>query len=261
METNKVLRIIIGSLLLAAFVFCILLFGTSLLFSPGGTAAAVPANTETPEPTITLMSVPRETSEPTQAPTPEPTPQETPLPDIDIASWEFRLANGQNSVGDYVPELTDTENGQQFDSRAVTALEDFMAAARDEGLAVYLSSTYRDFHTQKYLYEAKVAEYGETIAKTIVSPPGTSEHQLGLAADITDKYYQYKNASLADTELFKWMYAHCAEYGFILRYPEDKTDITGVMYEPWHFRYVGEEAAAYIMANKLCLEEFLDLYK
>ena len=63
------------------------------------------------------------------------------------------------------------------------------------------------------------------------------------------------------TALYQWMYAHCQDYGFILRYPADKQDITGVMYEPWHFRYVGKEAAAYIMGNGLCLEEFLDLYK
>lgn len=265
MDFKKTVRVVIGALLLAVFVFCILLFGTDLLMSPVPTPAAEAsaepaADTDTPEPTVSLMSgtVSEETAEPTAEPTPEPTSS---LPDVDINAWELKLVNGQNSIGDYAPELTATENGQYFDSRAVGALEDFIAAARADGLTVYLSSAYRDFNTQKYLYENKVAEYGENIAKTIVAPPGTSEHQLGLAADITDKYYQYKNDSLADTELFKWMCAHCAEYGFILRYPENKTDITGVMYEPWHFRYVGVEAATYIMENNLCLEEFLDLYK
>ena len=101
----------------------------------------------------------------------------------------------------------------------------------------------------------------EAAAARIVNRPGTSEHQLGLCADITDKFYEVKTQDLEKTALYQWMYAHCQDYGFILRYPADKQDITGVMYEPWHFRYVGKEAAAYIMENGLCLEEFLDLYK
>ena len=125
----------------------------------------------------------------------------------------------------------------------------------------WLSSTYRDYATQTYLYNRKVSQYGEEIAKTIVAPPGTSEHQLGLAADITDKYYEFKNESLENTELFQWMSANCAQYGFIVRYPKDKEDVTGIMYEPWHFRYVGVEAAEYIMENGLCLEEFVALYE
>ena len=127
---------------------------------------------------------------------------------------------------------------------------------------MYLSSTYRDYDTQKYLYERKVAQYGgnTAVAASIVAPPGTSEHQTGLCADITDRYYEMKDRSLENTALFKWMNAHCAEYGFILRYPDGKQDVTGIIYEPWHFRYVGKEAAAFIMENDLTLEEFLALY-
>lgn len=91
--------------------------------------------------------------------------------------------------------------------------------------------------------------------------PGTSEHQTGLACDITDQYYELKNSSLEDTALYRWMSKHCQDYGFIVRYPKDKEDVTGIIYEPWHFRYVGKEAAGYIMEHDLCLEEFLDLYK
>ena len=78
---------------------------------------------------------------------------------------------------------------------------------------------------------------------------------------MVDQYYDYMNEALADTALSQWMAAHCAEYGFILRYPQDKTDITGVMFEPWHFRYVGQEAAAYMMEKELSLEEFVALYE
>ena len=99
-------------------------------------------------------------------------------------------------------------------------------------------------------------------AATIVLPPGTSEHQTGLCCDITDEYRSPKNPDeLSQTETFKWLNAHCTEYGFILRYPENKQDITKVIYEPWHFRYVGKEVAEYITENDLCLEEFLELYK
>ena len=137
------------------------------------------------------------------------------------------------------------------------------AAARAEGLSVCLSSTYRSYSEQSYLFIRKVGQCGgdEAAAARIVTRPGTSEHQLGLCADITDKFYEVKTRDLEKTALFQWMYAHCQEYGFILRYPADKESVTGVMYEPWHFRYVGKEAAAYIMENNLCLEEFLDLYK
>ena len=258
MRINKVIRAVIGVLLLAVLVFCIYkrLEASPAKTEPAGEATTQPAE-QTPEPTAEPTVIP--TSEPTAEPTPTPTP-EPELPDVDITSWEFRIANPDTNIGDYAPELATTENGLYFDVRAVDALEEFMAAARAEGLSCVLVSTYRDYYTQQILYNNKVAEYGEERAKTIVAPPGTSEHQIGLAADITDRYYEYMNESLEDTELFQWMSAHCAEYGFIVRYPKDKEDVTGIMYEPWHFRYVGTEAAAYIMEHGLCLEEFVALY-
>ena len=222
-------------------------------------ARAVPA---APSPTPAEPAAPSPTPEPTPSPTPRPTPEPTPeLPDVDVTSWELRIANLDNNIGDYAPELELIENNQSFDTRAADALREFIAAARAEGLNVYLSSTYRDYATQNYLYNRKVAQYGEEVAKTIVAPPGTSEHQLGLSADITDRYYEFKDSSLENTELYKWMSAHCQEYGFIVRYPKDKEDVTGIIYEPWHFRYVGVEAATYIMEHGLCLEEFVALYE
>ena len=190
-------------------------------------------------------------------PTPVVTVVPTPTPEPD---------NGLPKVntGEAVPEdLAELESGRYFDARAVDALKDFIAGARAEGLSVCLSSAYRSYNEQTYLFNRKVSQCGgdEAAAARIVNRPGTSEHQLGLCADITDKFYEVKTKELEKTALYQWMYAHCQDYGFILRYPADKQDITGVMYEPWHFRYVGKEAAAYIMGNGLCLEEFLDLYK
>lgn len=206
-------------------------------------------------------------------PSPSPIVSEEPFsdkPKVDITTWELKLVNSKNLLeSSFIPELTDMGNGQSFDSKAVDYLELLLAAAKNEGYSVYITSSYRSYKTQETLFKNKVNQYlssegspeaADKKARTIVAYPGSSEHQLGLACDITDKYYEYMNESLADTELLKWMKKHCAEYGFILRYPEDKQDITGVMFEPWHFRYVGITAAAYIMQNNLCLEEFLDLY-
>lgn len=221
--------------------------------------------------TVEIMDPPERTAqelpEPEPEETPEPTPEPSPepysdKPDIDITSWEYLLVNADNNIGDYVPELSELEDGRYFDSRAVTYLQAFIDAARAEGLSTYLSSAYRSYNEQEYLYNRKVGQYGdEDYAATIVARPGTSEHQTGLCADITDIFYETKNSALAETELFKWMSEHCTQYGFVVRYEEDKQDITGIIYEPWHFRYVGVEAAVYMTRNELCLEEFLKLYK
>ena len=196
-------------------------------------------------------------------------------PDIDITSWEFLLANPDHSIEEYEPPLAHYKtagmpdniksnqwgDGLRFDERIFDAMTEFITAAGDEGLNVYLSSGYRSYNDQVANFNRKLNE-GMTpdVAKKIVAVPGTSEHQTGLACDITDRYYERKDSSLENTELYKWMYAHCQDYGFILRYPKDKEDITQIIYEPWHFRYVGKEAATYIMENNLCFEEFYALY-
>lgn len=180
---------------------------------------------------------------------------------IDINDYKYILANIDNSIGDYTPELVEIENGRKFDKRAAEYLKSFINDARAEGLSVFLSSTYRGKYSQKMLYDRKVSQYGEEEAKTIVLPPGTSEHQTGLAADITDVYYEFKTKEIENTDTFKWLNDHCQDYGFILRYPKDKEAITKVIYEPWHFRFVGNVAAKYIKEHNLCLEEFLELLK
>lgn len=186
--------------------------------------------------------------------------KETDLPDIDIDSWEYVLVNAEHSIGEYAPELGEFE-GQKLDQRILEPMQSFVAGARAEGLSVFLSSGYRGFEEQQYLFNRKVEQYGEEQAATIVSRPGTSEHQTGLACDITDEYYELKNESLENTALYQWMSRHCQEYGFIVRYPKDKEEITGIIYEPWHFRYVGVEAATYMVEHNLCLEEFVALYQ
>ena len=183
------------------------------------------------------------------------------LPDINVDDWEFILANPWNSVEDYTPTVGTIE-GIQLDERIIPAMQQFVADCRAAGNTVFLSSGYRDYDTQTFLFNRKVEQYGdEDVAATIVARPGTSEHQTGLAADITDQYYETKNESLEYTAMYQWMFAHCQEYGFILRFPKGRDDVTGIIYEPWHFRYVGVDAATYIMEHELTLEEFLAYYK
>ena len=168
---------------------------------------------------------------------------------------------------DFTVETEETENCYLFDARAAQALRDFLAAGRAAGMDLEVASAWRDWATQETLFEDKVErvmaetglgrEQAEEIAADEVARPGTSEHQLGLAVDIISNDYPWLDEGWADTEEAAWLEANCAEYGFILRYPPDKSDITGIVWEPWHFRYVGREAAVYIMENGLCLEEYL----
>ncbi len=158
---------------------------------------------------------------------------------------------------------------QRMETQAAAALETMLRDLRATGLSVMAVSGYRTYERQVYLYQNQVRKVlsrnpgmsqaeAERIAATISAIPGTSEHELGLAIDLsTDGSL---TESFAHTAAGKWLYAHCADYGFILRYPADKQEITGIIYEPWHFRYVGIEPAKDIMASGLCMEEYYGTY-
>ena len=182
--------------------------------------------------------------------------------------WNLILINGENPLSEdfSIPGLTQLANGHAIDSRAYPALQSMMDGARAAGLQPTICSSYRTWDKQEQLFANKVRRltaegYGRTEAEEQaamwVARPGASEHQAGLAVDIVDKAYQLLDEGQEDTAVQKWLMAHCAEYGFILRYPTDKSALTGVNYEPWHYRYVGTEAAEEIMAQGLCLEEYL----
>lgn len=142
-----------------------------------------------------------------------------------------------------------------------------LKAGIKEGLTFEICSSYRDMKRQKELFEEDVEAlirqgysyqeaYDEVAKETM--PPGCSEHSTGLAFDIVAFDYQMLDEKQANTDESIWLRKHCAEYGFILRYPEGKEDITGISYESWHFRYVGKEAAQYIMQEGITLEEYLE---
>ena len=128
-------------------------------------------------------------------------------------------------------------------------------------------SSYRTHEFQTNNYNRKVQYYlnkgysraeAEVLAAKVVAVPGTSEHQLGLAVDIVDVKWPYLENEQADMPAQKWLMANSWKYGFILRYPKDKTNVTGIIYEPWHYRYVGKELAKELYECGLTLEEYLD---
>ncbi|MBE5778886.1 MAG: D-alanyl-D-alanine carboxypeptidase family protein [Clostridiales bacterium] len=132
----------------------------------------------------------------------------------------------------------------------------------EKGMTLYLESAYRSYGTQATSYYNRL-ERNNGVDDGYVAMPGASEHQTGLCADILDYTYRDKamNEGFANTPEAQWMLENAASFGFVLRYPKDKEDITGIKYEPWHYRYVGKEVAQYMTLNNLCLEEFTVEYQ
>ena len=181
--------------------------------------------------------------------------------------WMLTLVNPWNPLPeDFTCTRTQLANGQSVDERCYPDLQAMMDGCRAAGLSPTICSSYRTQEKQEQLYQNKVdrlaaqgwsLEEAKVEAAKSVAIPGTSEHQLGLAVDIVDLSYQLLDEGQEDTPVQRWLMAHCAEYGFILRYPTDKGAVTGVGYEPWHYRYVGEAAARAMLEGGLCLEEYL----
>ena len=141
-------------------------------------------------------------------------------------------------------------------NRALKALFD---AAEADGYKLYVKSSYRSYQTQKTMYSNRLASVGHDDG--YVAYPGSSDHQTGLGIDVLNYEWTKKsglNATFIQTKEAQWMAAHCHEFGFVIRYMEDKEDVTGIKYEPWHLRYVGLEAAAYMTEMHFSLEEFTE---
>ena len=184
------------------------------------------------------------------------------------SDWRLTLVNPWNALPEgYTVELKELSNGHAVDERCYPDLQAMMDDCRAAGLSPLICSSYRTQEKQEQLFENKVSRLeaqgyrGESArleaAKT-VAVPGTSEHQLGLALDIVDRSNQNLDESQEDTAVQQWLMKHSWEYGFILRFPTGKSDVTGIIYEPWHYRYVGKEAAKEIYDRGICLEEYLD---
>ena len=180
------------------------------------------------------------------------------------------LVNEEHSMPpDWQCDLVQLNNGQNIDSRAYEDLQQMMDDARAQGLSPLICSSYRTKDKQQRLFNNEVVAYqqqsssqkeAEEKASFWVARPGTSEHQMGLAVDIVATSNQQLDESQERTAEQQWLIQNCYKYGFILRYPNDKNQITKVGYEPWHYRYVGKEHAQKIMKEGICLEEYLDKY-
>ncbi len=185
---------------------------------------------------------------------------------VDVEDWKMILVNRDYILPeDYEVELapciTDDPDSLKLDYRVAPHYNEMYLAALEDGIELTPVSGYRSVERQKRNFERKIDKYidegyskteATQMAATIVLPPGTSEHNAGLAMDICSLYQSFE-----DTEEFAWLSENAADYGFILRYPEDKQDITKIIYEPWHWRYVGVEAAKEMKASGECFEEYL----
>lgn len=145
---------------------------------------------------------------------------------------------------------------------AAHALEDMFKQAKRSGIELIAVSGYRSYGRQKELYAAEVSKVGQKQAVQVVAVPGNSEHQTGLSMDISSESIKnYLKEEFKDTNEGKWLEENSYRFGFILRYPDGKDDITGYKFEPWHFRYVGKKAAKLIYENNWTLEEYFQIVK
>lgn len=228
--------------------------------TPAEPPAVSPSTSPSAFPSPSPVEPPSVSPIPSDPATPSPSgPEELP--------WYLTLVNPTHSMPEDFAIVTEPiYNTLSFDSRAVGALREMLADCEAAGLQPYVCSAFRTQETQEKLFQNKVNEFkalgyaegdATEAAGKIVAVPGTSEHQLGLAADIVDLNHQTLDKSQESTAVQKWLMEHCWEYGFILRYPSDKSEITDIIYEPWHYRYVGKEDAKAITDRGLCLEEYL----
>lgn len=178
------------------------------------------------------------------------------------SDWALILVNRNNPVPDnYSVDLVTLSNGKRVDARIYPALQNMFNAARSSGLDMYVREGYRTRAEQQGIMNSRIQQYQSqgytydqavSMAKQYVAVPGTSEHELGICVDINAN----TNVS-SDEAVYSWLDNNAYKYGFIKRYPENKSSITGINYEPWHYRYVGKKAAAEMKQWNMCLEEYL----
>lgn len=205
-----------------------------------------------------------ETTQPVTAAVANPGTMDNPtIITIDEEKWYLTLVNSSYRIpDDYEPDLVYVcGSGERLDRKVAEHYEEMYNAAQKEGINLAPCSGYRSYELQERNYNNKVSFYesqgysnkdAKIKAATIIMPPGSSEHNLGYAMDIVcvDEWFE-------DTAEFKWLTENAADYGFIMRYPKDKQDITKVIYEPWHWRYVGVELAKELKDSGLVLEEYM----
>ena len=239
------------------------------LLSPG---EEQPSSGSQPEPPSSLSGANIQTGGGEVAPPESSDPPEPEQPAINREDWNLVLINPAHAIEKELEMTFDEVQGYKFDSRIAGRVRELIAAAKEDGYSLAIVSGYRTMDRSRVLYANKIAEYqamgydeatARVEAAKWVAPPGTSEHHSGLAMDIVSGDYYTKYSDLV--EEFEnepeavWLRENCARFGFILRFPKDKVEVTGINYEPWHFRYVGEEAARVCMDQGLAYEEYIAL--
>lgn len=213
-------------------------------------------------------SVPESSSGSAAAPTPTPAASTS----VDFTDARMILVNNNMGLPEgYTVETqtADESTGKQLQTEAAQSFAAMQAAAKLDGVSLILQSGYRSVEYQQGLFDQQVEKMIKTgkseeealaAAQKVVAKPGYSEHNTGYAADILTDSYRVMDSGFAETDAYTWLTEHAAEYGFIERYPRDGEPITGIIFEPWHWRYVGAENAAEIKKSGRCLEAFWALY-
>ena len=183
---------------------------------------------------------------------------------VKLDDWRITLVNKDNLLPEnYQITLADIDDERKFDSRAINYLNDMLEDMKNDVKDdFWVQSAYRDPEYQEKIFNEKKQEYlddglseerAELLTSKTINKPLTSEHNLGLSVD-----FNYVNTSFDETDAFKWLQENAEKYGFILRYKKEKEDITKIIYEPWHWRFVGEEHAKKMNELDMCLEEYID---
>lgn len=239
---------------------CIVIAGCLFILIIGGGAERIQSSAvEKPRPVETEKPTFEPSPIPSPIPTIEPSPSPTPVPDESL----IRIVNKEHTLDpSYVPQdlvdvAVESENIQQLVKEAADALVRMFADAQADGIDLILVSGYRSYETEVQVHRSYVDLYGEEYASHLDCQPGRSEHQLGLAVDLgcldgTCRLDQCFSNTTAST----WLVNNAWQYGWILRYPEGKEDITGIMYSPWNYRYVGVEEAEKLHTSGMTMEEY-----
>ncbi|MGX7030786.1 M15 family metallopeptidase [Vagococcus zengguangii] len=196
------------------------------------------------------------------------------LEQVDLSRYDLILVNDSHAFSDeQLPAVTGIiDSNYQVHADLVTPYQKMKEAAAADGISLRVVSTYRSVSYQEQVYEQSISDNinagmsqqeAEEETAVYVAEPGKSEHHTGLAIDLVDQLWLDAGKGLVpefiETAAGKWIDEHCAEFGFIIRFPKGKEEITNINYEPWHIRYVGVENAKYITGNQLTLEEFVEL--
>lgn len=239
---------------LVAIIFVLIIMGIVKLFQKEESV-----ETSSNDATTQVSSVEKPIEKPIENPVQEP-----PKVKKEITDWRLTLANYENILpDDFEVEVEEIADDRMFDARAIDDLKKMINAMGKDGISnVWVQSAYRSIERQKELYDNSVQKYlkqgitqeeAEKLTEEYINKPGSSDHNLGLAVD-----FNYVDNKFEDLDGFKWLKENAEDYGFILRYPKDKEDITKIAYESWHWRYVGQEHAKKMNELNMCLEEYIE---